>query len=59
MFTAAIFITGIYAAAYAQQLSSNTIGVKITSPIKNQRVPVGSLTNSGTTTHNTNSDCQV
>ena len=59
MFTAAIFITGIYAAAYAQQLSSNTIGVKITSPIKNQRVPVGSLTISGTSTHNTTSDCQV
>ena len=59
MFTAAIFITGIYVAAYAQQLSSNTIGVKITSPIKNQRVPVGSLTISGTSTHNTTSDCQV
>jgi PKD domain len=59
MFTAAIFITGIYAAAYAQQLSSNTIGVKITSPIKNQRVPVGSLTISGTSTHNTTSNCQV
>jgi hypothetical protein len=59
MFTAAIFITGIYAAAYAQQLPSNTIGVKITSPIKNQRIPVGSLTISGTSTHNTTSDCQV
>jgi PKD domain len=58
MFTAAIFITGIYAAAHAQ-LSSNTIGVKITSPIKSQRVPVGSLTISGTSTHNTTSDCQV
>ena len=59
MFTVAIFITGIYAAAYAQQLSSNTIGVKITSPIKDQRVPVGRLTISGTSTHNTTSNCQV
>jgi K319-like protein len=59
MFTVAIFITGIYTAAYAQQLSSNTIGVKITSPIKDQRVPVGRLTISGTSTHNTTSDCQV
>jgi len=59
MFTVVIFITGIYAAAYAQQLSSNTMGVKITSPIKDQRIPVGTLTISGTSTHNTTSNCQV
>ena len=60
MLTLFIFLTGIFTSAHAQQLTSNTLGIKITSPIKGQKVPVGSLTISGTSTHNTTtSNCPV
>jgi hypothetical protein len=54
--------------AQQQQLTQNTtpttsatsaIGVKIISPARGQQVPVGSLTISGTSKDNTNSDCTV
>jgi hypothetical protein len=57
-------ITISYSSLYAQQQqlkqnNSAIVGVKITSPTKGQQVPVGSLTISGTSTDNANSDCTV
>src|SRR5215217_6375438 len=42
-----------------QQQSSPIIGIKITSPVADQQVPVGELTISGISTHNAASDCTV
>src|SRR5215204_6383525 len=42
-----------------QKGPSNTVGVKITSPVKGQKVPVGELVVSGTSTDNATTDCQV
>src|SRR5215212_10596547 len=42
-----------------QQQSSPIIGIKITSPVADQQVPVGELTISGTSTDNATSDCTV
>src|SRR5215217_1379845 len=42
-----------------QKGPSNTVGVKITSPVKGQKVPVGELVVSGTSTDNAITDCQV
>ena len=45
---------------YAQdQLPDSTAGVKITSPAKGQKVPVGELKVTGTSTDNTTTDCHV
>src|SRR5919109_3899901 len=42
-----------------QQPPSPIIGIKITSPIKGQQVPVGELAISGISTDNATSDCTV
>ena len=42
-----------------QQHPSSIIGIKITSPMTGQQVPVGELTISGTSTDNATSDCTV
>ena len=42
-----------------QKLPSPIIGIKITSPMTGQQVPVGELTISGTSTDNATSDCTV
>src|SRR5215213_1118995 len=42
-----------------QQQSSPIIGIKITSPVADQQVPVGELTISGISTDNATSDCTV
>src|SRR5215212_1794618 len=42
-----------------QQQSSPRIGIKITSPVADQQVPVGELTISGISTDNAASDCTV
>src|SRR5918995_184135 len=42
-----------------QQQSSPIIGIKITSPIADQEVPVGELTISGISTDNSTTDCTV
>src|SRR5215207_9504706 len=42
-----------------QKGPSNTVGVKITSPVKGQKVPVGELVVSGTSTDNATTDCQA
>ena len=42
-----------------KQQPSNTVGVKITSPATGQKVPVGELKASGTSTDNATTDCQV
>src|SRR5215211_2866238 len=42
-----------------QKGPSNTVGIKITSPVKGQKVPVGELVVSGTSTDNAITDCQV
>src|SRR5215213_4339568 len=42
-----------------QQQPSSIIGIKITSPMTGQQVPVGELTISGTSTDNATSDCTV
>src|SRR5919106_5443810 len=42
-----------------QQQSSPIIGIKITSPIADQEVPVGELTISGISTDNATTDCTV
>ena len=42
-----------------QQQPSPIIGIKITSPMTGQQVPVGELTISGTSTDNATSDCTV
>src|SRR5215217_2252453 len=42
-----------------QQQSSPIIGIKITSPVADQQVPVGELTISGISTDNAASDCTV
>jgi hypothetical protein len=44
---------------FVQAQQDNTIGVKITSPITGQQVPVGELTISGISTDNSTSDCTV
>ena len=50
----------LYAHAQQTQLPQKpTIGVKITSPIAGQEVPVGELNITGTSTDNSTSDCQV
>src|SRR5919107_5117578 len=41
------------------QQSSPIIGIKITSPVADQQVPVGELTISGISTDNATSDCTV
>ena len=41
------------------QHPSNAVGVKITSPATGQKVPVGELKVSGTSTDNSTTDCQV
>jgi hypothetical protein len=42
-----------------QQQSSPIIGVKITSPVADQQLPVGELTISGISTDNSTADCTV
>jgi hypothetical protein len=68
IFSTAASSTSSYLYAQQQQLqngattqssTSTAIGVKITSPARGQQVPVGSLTISGTSKDNTNSDCTV
>ena len=51
--------TSLYAQQQLKQSNSAIVGVKITSPTKGQQVPIGSLTISGTSTDNANSDCTV
>jgi hypothetical protein len=71
--TIVILIFGIFASfnwinyTYAQEAklsgTQNTTqqqhGVRITSPIRDEQVPVGGLTISGISTDNANTDCQV
>src|ERR687889_2143377 len=45
--------------AQLQQQPSAIIGIKITSPVADQQVPVGELTISGISTDNATSDCTV
>ena len=47
--------------AFSQQdqEATSTIGIKITSPVADQQVPVGELTISGISTDNTTTDCTV
>ncbi|MBD0360934.1 MAG: hypothetical protein ICV56_09525 [Nitrososphaeraceae archaeon] len=47
--------------AFSQQdqEATSTIGIKITSPVVNQQVPVGELTISGISTDNATTDCTV
>jgi hypothetical protein len=47
--------------AFSQQdqEATSTIGIKITSPVANQQVPVGELTISGISTDNATTDCTV
>ena len=45
--------------AQLQQQSSPIIGIKITSPVADQQVPVGELTISGISTDNSTTDCTV
>src|SRR5215212_5533248 len=45
--------------AQLEQQSSPMIGIKITSPIADQQVPVGELTISGISTDNATTDCTV
>src|SRR5215204_1415680 len=42
-----------------KQQPSNTVSVKITSPVTGQKVPVGELVVSGTSTDNATTDCQA
>ena len=42
-----------------QQPSNNNVGVKITSPVTDQKVPVGELKVLGTSTDNATTDYQV
>src|SRR5215204_643672 len=55
---AAIWINN-FAFAQEQQPSTNTMGVKITSHTLWEKVPVGGLTISGTSTDNAATNCQV
>jgi hypothetical protein len=71
--TIVILIFGIFASfnwinyTYAQEAKLSGIqnttqqqhGVRITSPVKGEQVPVGGLTISGISTDNANTDCQV
>ena len=45
--------------AQLQQQPSSIIGIKITSPVADQEVPVGELTISGISTDNATTDCTV
>src|SRR5918992_4644635 len=45
--------------AQLQQQPSAIIGIKITSPVADQQIPVGELTISGTSTDNDTTDCTV
>ena len=45
--------------AQLQQQPSSIIGIKITSPVADQQVPVGELTISGIPTDNVTTDCTV
>jgi hypothetical protein len=56
---AAIWINNFAFAQEQQQPSTNTMGVKITSHTLWQKVPVGELTISGTSTDNAANNCQV
>jgi hypothetical protein len=49
----------VQAQVQQQQPPSPIIGIKITSPIKGQQVPVGELTISGISTDNATTDCTV
>ena len=42
-----------------EEQATNTISIKITSPVTGQRIPIGELTISGTSTDNTTTDCTV
>src|SRR5215211_2607016 len=42
-----------------QPSNNNTVGVKITSPVTGQKVPIGELKVLGTSTDNATTDCQV
>ena len=55
----AIWINNFAFAQEQQQPSTNTMGVKITSHTLWQKVPVGELTISGTSTDDATTDCQV
>jgi len=56
---AAIWINNFAFAQEQQQPSTNTMGVKITSHTLWEKVPVGELTISGTSTDNQTTNCQV
>src|SRR5919108_147464 len=42
-----------------QPSNNNNVGIKITSPVKGQKVPVGELVVSGTSTDDATTDCQA
>ncbi len=58
--TLIIFISNYTKFAFTQEeQETNTISIKITSPATGQRIPIGELTISGTSTDNTATDCTV
>ena len=58
--TLILFISNYTKFAFTQeQQETNTISIKITSPVTGQRIPIGELTISGTSTDNSATDCTV
>src|SRR5215203_3836125 len=58
-FQAYYSVLHVQAQLQQQQQSSPIIGIKITSPVADQQVPVGELTISGISTDNSTADCTV
>lgn len=58
--TLILFISNYTKFAFTQEeQETNAISIKITSPVTGQRIPMGALTISGTSTDNTATDCTV
>ena len=58
--TLTLFISACTKLAFTQEeQETNTISIKITSPITGQQIPIGELTISGTSTDNTTTACTV
>jgi hypothetical protein len=58
--TLTLFISACTKLAFTQEAQeTNTISIKITSPITGQQIPIGELTISGTSTDNTTTACTV
>ncbi len=57
--TLILLITTTNFAFTQEEQATNTISIKITSPVTGQQIPIGELTISGTSTDNTATDCTV